>query len=106
MFREENTFNIGDEVIAIKDYDFKDDIIDVTGKVIGKGRESVTVFFYKDINGHGGTLKLNKDLKEKLAEKYNVPINNCWEIPNNIKFLLPANNKSIIKIKLCKLAKI
>ena len=69
MFKEEDTFNIGDEVTAIKDYDFKDDIINVTGKVIGKGRGIVSVFFYKNINGHGGTFNVNKDLNKKLAEK-------------------------------------
>ena len=100
-------FNVGDEVIAIQEFDSKNNIIGVTGQVVHKGDNYLSVFFYKDIAGHSGCNSGETyNMRKILAKKYNVPKTNCWDIPNSIRFLEYADKRATLNFKLKKIAKI
>ena len=100
-------FNVGDEVIAIQEFDFKNNIIGIAGQVVYKDNNYLSVFFYEDIAGHSGyNWSETCNIRKILAKKYNVPEANCWDIPDSIRFLAYTDKREALNFKLKKIAKI
>lgn len=79
------------------------------GTIICKNSTVISVFFHENINGHEGwNSKKTYEYRKVLAEKYNVPINNCWNFDkiHYDKFITVLDTKIDIKFDLYELAKI
>lgn len=103
-------FNIGDEVIAIKEYDDNKLIINKIGTIVDIFANGITIYFHEKINGHNGRIDESYKLKliEKLSKKYNTPLYNCWCI-NKTKlddYIIKINSKNKMKYDLFKIAKL
>ena len=100
---------IGDKVIGLCEYD-GNDLKGKMGEILIMTQASMVLFFYEEIeSGHGGfNSTMTKKYREKLAKKYKVPINNCWNVAKDIapQIIRPLNKNDIINLKLKKIAKI
>ena len=99
----------GDKIIGLCEYD-GNDLKGKMGEILFMSQSSIAIFFYEIIeSGHGGlNSAMTKKYREKLAKKYKVPINNCWNVTKDIapRIIRPLNKNDIIALKLKKLAKI
>lgn len=79
------------------------------GTIICKNSIGISVFFHENINGHQGwNSKKTYEYRKVLAEKYIVPIDNCWNFDKILygKYITVLGTKIDIKFDLYELAKI
>ena len=91
LLNEIENFNVGDKVIAIREYEDNSEIVNVTGTIrdcTSRAMDNlVLVYFDEDINGHEGSIELvQPDDKPKrcwwcdidclrLIDKFNITTN-------------------------------
>lgn len=101
-------FNVGDKIIGLCEYD-GNDLKGKMGEILIMTQSLIVLFFYEEIeDGHAGYNDIiTIEKRKKLAEKYNVPIDNCWSVTKHDapQIIRPLNKNDITNLKLKKIAK-
>ena len=99
-------FDVGEEVMAIKEYDGNSMIINEIGTIVETYKSGITIFFHRPVGGHNGNLVSKEAVKlvNSLSKEYDVTRKNCWCIQKNKlnDIIIAAKGKNKIRCNLLK----